>query len=177
MKKKKPCPEANGGRAKHRGVFHIYGSCTCTNERVHINVHMCVYKYVSANSVPFQTSSHSIRTINAEKRQSWCETVNFREREISTFAKRKYRWGPGKGHSNSHGARPVHLIITMIKWIRTSRLSIKNSLSLYRWGCRRGRLWQRRAIRPWAPCAQWATRVSLGLEFRVLRDQFAPKNP
>jgi len=27
------------------------------------------------------------------------------------------------------GARPVHLIITMIKWIWTSRLSIKNSLS------------------------------------------------
>ena len=37
---------------------------------------------------------------------------------------------PGKGISNSHGARPVHLIITMIKWIRTSRLSINNSLSL-----------------------------------------------
>ena len=35
---------------------------------------------------------------------------------------------PGKGNSNSHGARSVHLIITMIKWIRTSRLSIKNSL-------------------------------------------------
>jgi len=29
--------------------------------------------------------------------------------------------------TNSHGARPVHLIITMIKWIRTSRLSRKNS--------------------------------------------------
>jgi len=28
---------------------------------------------------------------------------------------------PGKGNSNSHGARPVHLIITMSKWIRTSR--------------------------------------------------------
>ena len=28
---------------------------------------------------------------------------------------------PGKGNSNPHGARPVHLIITMIKWIRTSR--------------------------------------------------------
>ena len=38
---------------------------------------------------------------------------------------------PGKGNSNSHGARPVHLIITMIKWIRTSRLSIKNSLALH----------------------------------------------
>jgi len=37
---------------------------------------------------------------------------------------------PGKGNSNSHGARPVHLIITMSKWFRTSRLSIKNSLSL-----------------------------------------------
>ena len=34
-----------------------------------------------------------------------------------------------KGNSNSHGARPVHLIITMLKWIRTSRLSIKNSLA------------------------------------------------
>ena len=32
---------------------------------------------------------------------------------------------PGKRNSNSHGARPVHLIITLIKWIRTSRLSIK----------------------------------------------------
>ena len=35
---------------------------------------------------------------------------------------------PGNGNSNAHGARPVHLIITMIKWIQTSRLSIKNSL-------------------------------------------------
>ena len=35
----------------------------------------------------------------------------------------------GKGNSTSHGARPVHLIITMIKWIRTSRFSMKNSLS------------------------------------------------
>jgi len=32
-------------------------------------------------------------------------------------------------NSNSHGARPDHLIITIIKWIRTSRLSIKKSLS------------------------------------------------
>ena len=31
--------------------------------------------------------------------------------------------------SLSHGARLVRLIITMIKWIRTSRLSIKNTLS------------------------------------------------
>ena len=32
-------------------------------------------------------------------------------------------------NSNSPGARLVHLIITMMKWIRTSSLSVKNSLS------------------------------------------------
>ena len=37
---------------------------------------------------------------------------------------------PGKENANSHGARPVHLIITMIEWIWTSRLLIKNYLSL-----------------------------------------------
>ena len=37
---------------------------------------------------------------------------------------------PGKGDSNSHGARPVHLVITIMKWIRTSRLAKKNSLTL-----------------------------------------------
>jgi len=31
-------------------------------------------------------------------------------------------------NSNSHVVRPVHLIITMMKWIRTSRLSITKSL-------------------------------------------------
>ena len=36
---------------------------------------------------------------------------------------------PGFRNPNSHGARPVHLIITMIKWIRTSRWSTKKSLS------------------------------------------------
>jgi len=31
--------------------------------------------------------------------------------------------------SGLHGAKPVHQIISMIEWIRTSKLSIKNSLS------------------------------------------------
>jgi len=35
---------------------------------------------------------------------------------------------PGKGNPTPHGARPVHPIITMLKWIRTKRLSVKNSL-------------------------------------------------
>ena len=37
---------------------------------------------------------------------------------------------PAKGNSNSHSARPVHLIVTMMQWIRTSRLSMKDSLCL-----------------------------------------------
>ena len=41
---------------------------------------------------------------------------------------RKHIRLPEKGNSSSHGARPVHQIITMIKWIRTRRLSIHNSL-------------------------------------------------
>ena len=36
---------------------------------------------------------------------------------------------PRKGDSNSHGARPVHLDITMVQWIWTKRLTINNSLS------------------------------------------------
>ena len=36
---------------------------------------------------------------------------------------------PGKRNSNAHGARPVHQIISLIEWVRTNRLSIKNSLS------------------------------------------------
>ena len=36
---------------------------------------------------------------------------------------------PGQRNANSHGARPVHQIISMITWIRTSKLSIKISFS------------------------------------------------
>jgi len=50
--------------------------------------------------------------------------------ELDRIARKVDARLPGNGNSNSHGARPVHLIISMIKWIRTSRLSGKNSLSL-----------------------------------------------
>ena len=33
-----------------------------------------------------------------------------------------------KINTNSHGARPDHQIISMLKWIRVSKLSMKNSL-------------------------------------------------
>ena len=50
----------------------------------------------------------------------WCGLV----------AGRGERRGVGSWNSNSHGTRPVHLIITMKKWTRTRRLSLKNSLPL-----------------------------------------------
>ena len=50
--------------------------------------------------------------------------------DLSGYARKVDVRLPGQGNSNSHGERPVHLIITMIKWIRTSRLSITLSLSL-----------------------------------------------
>ena len=59
-----------------------------------------------------------------------------------------------KGNSNSHGARPVHLIIVMIKWIRTSRLSIKNSLSA-QGGAMQGRPWG--CAPGWSECLPFAT--------------------
>ena len=37
---------------------------------------------------------------------------------------------PGKANSRFHGVRPVHQIISLIKLIRTSRLSLKNTLYL-----------------------------------------------
>ena len=46
-----------------------------------------------------------------------------RERKVVCTRKIDARL-PGKGNPNSHGARPVYLIIIMIKWSRTSRLSI-----------------------------------------------------
>ena len=54
----------------------------------------------------------------------------------------------GTENSNLHGARPVYQNISMRKWIRTSRLSIKNSLCTP-WGrrrrCSRNRALRRRA--------------------------------
>ena len=44
----------------------------------------------------------------------------------AVFAPRLHLPGP---NLKPHGARPVHLIIKMIKWIRTSRFLLKNSLS------------------------------------------------
>ena len=62
--------------------------------------------------------------------QSRCQCdVSDYKTSMATYTRKVDVRLPGKGNSNSHGARPVHLIITMIKWIRTSRLSIKNSRS------------------------------------------------
>ena len=60
--------------------------------------------------------------------QSLCSDKLSTHRQVM-IQPRKADARPVKENSNSHAARPVHLIITMIKWIRTSRLSLRNSLS------------------------------------------------
>ena len=63
---------------------------------------------------------------------------------------------PGKGNSNSHGARPVHLIISMMKWSWTSRFSVQDSL----------------------PCRAQSSRQTSGLfPVRVLRVQTCKSRP
>ena len=67
---------------------------------------------------------------------------------------------PGNRNSNTRGARPVHQIITMIKWIRTSRLSIKNAP-----GARGRRGGVSRGAASWAP--RTTTRLAPAPAFRV----------
>jgi len=66
---------------------------------------------------PLYPSALGLRVI--KKRRDTKDVVDARAEVVGA--------GPVE-NSNSHGARPVHLIIPMIKWIRTSRLSLENSL-------------------------------------------------
>ena len=70
---------------------------------------------------------------------------------------------PEKGKSYTHGARSGHQIILMIKWIRTTRFSITNSVCLVRrMGSRVGRRGRRRGV--WSSstcCLPSALRKSL----------------
>ena len=80
-----------------------------------------------AFSWPLASEYGTYKTVKA---RFWPWLSAIKSSSCPLFArKRRGGLGSGKGNSNSHGARPVHLIITMIKWIRTTRLSIKNSLS------------------------------------------------
>jgi len=76
-------------------------------------------KSMSLKSKYHIPSSHTLRYVIARKAVA----------QIKNSLSRRGQAAHNRGHSR-HGARPVHLIITMIKWIRTSRLPIKNSLSL-----------------------------------------------
>jgi len=64
-----------------------------------------------------------------QRGSSTCVSLNSRL-EINKGEEDDLQRGPGPPR-HCHDARPVDLIITMIKWIRTSRLATKNSLS--RW--------------------------------------------
>jgi hypothetical protein len=111
----------------------------------------------SANGVlcPMPAGTHAGGCYRVREREGERESERARERERDLTAAHKPAFAngllcpmpagtrpgmrkvnvklPGERNSNSHGARPVHQIITIIKWIRTSGLSIKKSLSR-EWG-------------------------------------------
>ena len=71
---------------------------------------------------------------------------------------------PGKRDSNSHGARPVH---QKHRWIRTSRLSIKKSLSAKVCGVLAGEA----CLDPWISRAGVSIQ-NWGLGFRIWDSEF-----
>ena len=99
----------------------------CVSVSVSVSVSLCVCVCVSLSVwlclclcvCMCERERKQVRSEIERPRRKWCG-----------FARR------GRSRHNlsvslgSHGVRPVHLIITMLKWIRTSRLSIKNSLSV-----------------------------------------------
>ena len=88
-------------------------------------------------SVPESSSSALLLSIQVPRRPLRLKMVDTNVYEHYARARLELVGGsrkvdvrlPEKGNSISYDARPVHLIITMMKWIRTSRLSIEKSLS------------------------------------------------
>ena len=64
-----------------------------------------------------------LRDLGFELRNAASAFVLCSDRQVDTRL-------PGNGNSNPHGQGRSSKIISMIKWIRTSRVSIKKSLSL-----------------------------------------------
>ena len=73
---------------------------------------------------------------SAMKYQSVCTEPNSSRKSSDSELPRPRRCRRLRAPRTPAGVRPVHLIIKMIKWIRTSRLSIKNTLSLPPTCCR-----------------------------------------
>ena len=101
-----------------------------------LQISFCVHQVAPASGVS------SIRADSCPHARPECVAHHFSWRQDDSFACPCRATGarfdkparkvdvrlPGKGNSNSPGARLVHLTITMIKWLRTRRFSRKNSL-------------------------------------------------
>jgi len=73
--------------------------------------------------------TEEIETYGQKERERETEREKEKEKAKDTDKDQNKEIPQRQENAKSHGARPVHLIITMIKWIQTSGLSIKNSLS------------------------------------------------
>ena len=119
---------------QHTDIRHTH-THTHTNTRArtqthkHTHTHTHTYTHTQPN-----TASRAARE-REKDRESEGERAGKEERESTFIQADTEQKHPcvgrlvRKGNSNSHCARPVHLSISMMKWIRTTRLSIKKSLS------------------------------------------------
>ena len=71
----------------------------------------------------------SIRSFEIFPRERFQENCNCFRMDVQPPPRKVDARLPEKGNSTGHDARPVHQIMSMMKWVRTSRLPIKNSLS------------------------------------------------
>ena len=97
----------------HPIFYPVTNSCLGRAGRVPTPPHARSQTQSSCRERRVRQRAHRRSVLQQETRISWQEIERL----------------PGKGNRNSRGARQVHLNITMMKWIRTSRSSIKNSLS------------------------------------------------
>ena len=99
---------------------------THTRKHTHTHARTHTHKHTHART---HTHTHSLSLTHtpaiAQTHHNLFIRISGRDRLVSVLGFRGESLVP-KRDSNSHGARPVRLIITMIEWIQTSRLSIKN---------------------------------------------------
>ena len=110
---------------------------------------LCPVSYVGCEKTSKMSRPETIKKIGGSKFSNFSRLANLdraKKRTSGSSTKRRRRCSapyichprevdvrlPGKGNSKSHGARPVHLIIKMIKLVRASTLSINNYLSATR---------------------------------------------
>jgi hypothetical protein len=112
----------------HTHTFSLsYGGCSPTLPQHAWGSTTAVMTSVCTRKL--QVVAGFLRRVGEIRSADVCTSIDSRK-DVSLFNRKLNVRLPGKGDSNSHGARPLHLIVTMMKWFRTSWF-VDKELSLY----------------------------------------------